>query len=99
MDPNDQPPDESSPRTLTIRLTRDTLILLAAMVFLAIAILLAVLFPSGGGEPGEVAQATPPATRTAAVAQATAIVVPAATQPPPGLTPSPVEVAPTQAYP
>jgi hypothetical protein len=47
MQPGGQPN-----RTVTIQLTRDTLILIAALVFLAIAILLAFIFPSQSSEPG-----------------------------------------------
>ena len=41
MDPNDEQPGASSSRTITLQLSRDSLILIAALVFLAIAILLA----------------------------------------------------------
>ncbi|MEM8529613.1 MAG: right-handed parallel beta-helix repeat-containing protein [Chloroflexota bacterium] len=47
MDSNEQQPDELSDRTITIRLTRDTLILISALVFLVVAIVLAVFFSSG----------------------------------------------------
>jgi hypothetical protein len=46
LEPNDTPPGGPSGRTITIQLTRDTLILLAALLFLGLAILLAVVFPS-----------------------------------------------------
>ena len=46
MEPNDNQPGGPSSRTITIHLTRDTLLLIAALVFLALAILLAVVFPS-----------------------------------------------------
>lgn len=46
MNPNELPPDEPSNRSLTLQFTRDNLILIAALVFLAIAISLAVFFPS-----------------------------------------------------
>ena len=46
MEPNDTPPDGASGRTITIQLTRDTLVLIAALLFLGVAILLAVIFPS-----------------------------------------------------
>ncbi len=46
MEPNDTPPDAPSGRTITIQLTRDTLVLIAALLFLGVAILLAVIFPS-----------------------------------------------------
>ncbi|HEX9441941.1 MAG TPA: hypothetical protein VF909_19795, partial [Roseiflexaceae bacterium] len=72
MDPNENQPGGSSGRTITLRLTRDRLILIAALVFLGIAVLLAWLFPSAGpGVPtpsgtsvaqGETAPAAPRAT-------------------------------------
>lgn len=46
MEPNDNQPGGQSSRTITIHLTRDTLLLIAALAFLAVAILLAVIFPS-----------------------------------------------------
>ena len=46
MEPNDNQPGGPSSRTITIHLTRDTLLLIAALAFLAVAILLAVVFPS-----------------------------------------------------
>src|SRR6266542_2208693 len=46
LEPNDTPPDAPSGRTITIHLTRDTLVLIAALLFLGVAILLAVVFPS-----------------------------------------------------
>src|SRR6188472_450035 len=46
LEPNDNPPGGQSGRTITIHLTRDTLLLIAALAFLAVAILLAVIFPS-----------------------------------------------------
>ncbi|MEO7913323.1 MAG: hypothetical protein ABIV47_27045 [Roseiflexaceae bacterium] len=46
MEPNDNQPGGQSNRTITIHLTRDTLLLIAALAFLAVAILLAVIFPS-----------------------------------------------------
>jgi hypothetical protein len=78
VDPNDQSPDEPGPRTLTIQLNRDTLILVAAIVFLAVAILLAVLFPPGQRQTADVSEPSPsaPAAPTSSLAQATAIVVP-----------------------
>jgi len=51
LDPNDTPPDGPSGRTITIQLTRDTLVLIAALVFLGVAILLAVIFPSKSSSP------------------------------------------------
>ena len=46
MEPNDNQPGGQSSRTITIHLTRDTLLLIAALAFLTVAILLAVIFPS-----------------------------------------------------
>jgi len=46
LEPNDNQPGGQSNRTITIHLTRDTLLLIAALAFLAVAILLAVIFPS-----------------------------------------------------
>lgn len=46
MEPNDNQPGGQPNRTITIHLTRDTLLLIAALGFLAVAILLAVIFPS-----------------------------------------------------
>src|SRR5947208_6141526 len=46
LEPNDNQPGGPSNRTITIHLTRDTLLLMAALAFLAVAILLAVIFPS-----------------------------------------------------
>ncbi len=55
MDPNENQPGEASGRTITIQLTRDTIILIAALVFLSLAVLLAIFFPpssSGNPTPG-----------------------------------------------
>jgi hypothetical protein len=75
VDPNENQPGGSSGRTITLRLTRDRLILIAALVFLGIAVLLAWLFPSAGpGVPtpsgtsvaqGETAPTAPRATSLA----------------------------------
>src|SRR4051794_1583778 len=46
LEPNDNQPGGQSSRTVTIHLTRDTLLLIAALAFLAVAIVLAVIFPS-----------------------------------------------------
>src|SRR5579859_3025024 len=45
VDPYDQPPDGAPDRNVTIRLTRETLILIAGLVLLGLAILLVVIFP------------------------------------------------------
>ena len=69
MDPVEPSPNKSPVRMPLLRISRDTAILLAALIFLACAILLAVLFPPSGSE---LARAlTPVATR----AQASAAVV------------------------
>jgi hypothetical protein len=46
LESNDNQPGGQSSRTIIIHLTRDTLLLIAALAFLAVAILLAVVFPS-----------------------------------------------------
>src|SRR3954447_22676578 len=46
LQPNDNQPNDPSGRAITIHLTRDTLLLVAALAFLAVAILLAVIFPA-----------------------------------------------------
>ncbi len=69
MDPVEPSPNESPVRMPLLRISRDTAILLASLIFLACAILLAVLFPPSGSEPARAL--TPVAT----IAQATAIVV------------------------
>lgn len=69
MDPVEPPPNRSPGRMSPLRISRDTAILLASLVFLACAILLAVLFPPSGSE---LARALTP---IATIAQATAVVV------------------------
>ncbi len=69
MDPVEPPPNKSPVRMPILRISRDTAILLASLIFLACAILLAVLFPPSGSE---LARALTP---VATVAQATAAVV------------------------
>ncbi len=69
MDSSNQPHDNQPVRTLPFRISRDTAILLAALLFLAFAILLAVLFPPAGSE---LARARTPAP---AMEQATSVVV------------------------
>jgi hypothetical protein len=69
VDPVEPSPNKSPVRMPLLRISRDTAILLAALIFLACAILLAVLFPPSGSE---LARALTP---VATVAQATAIVV------------------------
>src|SRR3954447_5944144 len=46
LEPNDNQPSGPASRAITIHLTRDTLLLVAALTFLAVAILLAVIFPA-----------------------------------------------------
>jgi hypothetical protein len=62
LEPNDTQPGDQPNRTITIQLSRDTLILIAALAFLVIAILLAVIFP--GQTPGT----SPGSTSVAAIA-------------------------------
>jgi hypothetical protein len=61
------------------QISRDTLVLVAALVFLALAILLAVLFPGGRQQPGLSTEPTVAATSPALAQHPTAIVVPRAT--------------------
>jgi hypothetical protein len=61
LEPNDTQPGGPSSRTITVHLTRDTLLLIAALAFLAVAILLAVIFPS--------ASSSTPTPSTTSVAQ------------------------------
>jgi hypothetical protein len=68
VDPNDEQPGESSSRTITLQLSRDSFILIAALVFLAIAILLALFFPTG-----ETGPPTPGSTSIAQPGAATAL--------------------------
>jgi hypothetical protein len=60
LEPNDSQPGGPSSRTITIHLTRDTLLLIAALAFLGVAILLAVIFPSASSS-----TTTPPSTSVA----------------------------------
>jgi len=50
LEPIDRPPDTPPSRGLPFHLTRDTAILIAALLFLAFAIILAVLFPPSSNE-------------------------------------------------
>lgn len=75
MDPNDTQPGGQSGRTITIRLTRDTIMLIAALLFLGTAILLAVVFPSvspNSSAPTASAATTPLSTAVAGRATADA---------------------------
>jgi hypothetical protein len=66
VDPVEPSPNKSPMRMPLLRISRDTAILLASLIFLACAILLAVLFPPSGSE---LARAlTPVATRAQATA-------------------------------
>lgn len=97
MEPANQPPDKSPARMLPFHISRDTVILLAALLFLAFAILLAVLFPPAGSE---LARARTPAPTlmqmTVAVVEPAPIATPeptialtAAALPPPDMQPYP----------
>ncbi len=82
MEPNDTQPDKQPGRTITIQLTRDTLVLIAALLFLGIAILLALMFPAGSQSPGSptsTALAGAP-TGTAAAGRATEPAQPSPTE-------------------
>lgn len=56
------PPDEPTERAITVRLTRETIILTAALMFLGLAVLLAVLFPPSGSTPVSVVGTASPQT-------------------------------------
>jgi hypothetical protein len=58
------PPRGQPSRTVTIQLTRDTLILIAALAFLALAILLMVFFPTQSPEAVAPAATSPPESAT-----------------------------------
>lgn len=83
----DQLPDDEREQTYTLRVNRDTLILIAAIGFLAIAVLLALLFPPTSSNVVQQSTSTLGTSTTAIVrptsaAQATSIViVPTALQP------------------
>jgi hypothetical protein len=70
LNPNEQPPGDSSPR-ITLSLSRDTLLLIGAMLFLAVAILLAVIFPRGAGTPSTGAPTAPPTSTAGEIGRAT----------------------------
>ena len=102
LDPNDTQPGGPSGRTVTIHLTRDTLILVAALIFLAIAILLAIVFP-----PASTSSPTPASTSVAldgtappGAAHATTVAVTSgAVQSAPTLVQSGPPTSPAQGYP
>jgi len=81
LEPNDTQPGGPPIRTVTIRLTRDTLILIAALAFLMVAILLAVIFPgrspapTGATSTSVAARETAEPTRAGETAVPTAIAV------------------------
>ena len=83
MEPNDTQPDKQPGRTITIQLTRDTLVLIAALLFLGIAVLLALMFPAGSQSPG-----SPTSTALAGAPTGTAEV---------GRATEPAEPSPTEA--
>jgi hypothetical protein len=66
VDPDEKQPSGSSGRTITLQLSRDSLILIAALAFLGIAILLALFFPTD-----EPPTPVPDATRLAQAATPT----------------------------
>lgn len=71
MDPNDHPPGGTSNRVLTISLTRDTLILIAALVLLGLAIFLAVIFPSTNSQGSQAVATNTASTRATTAVQPT----------------------------
>lgn len=101
MEPNDTQPGGSSGRTITIQLTRDTIVLIAALLFLGVAILLAVIFPSASSStptPTSIASAqttTPVSAGTAAASAST----PAPSVAPVGSTANAVPATPAEGYP
>ena len=83
MDPNEKQPVQSPFQRITSRLSRDSLVLIAALAFLGLAILLAVFFPagnSGGSRPAGTAVAGG-GTAVASATRATTTSATAATQP------------------
>ncbi|ABU59170.1 right-handed parallel beta-helix repeat-containing protein [Roseiflexus castenholzii] len=95
MDPANQPPDKSPAPMLPFRISRDTIILLAALLFLAFAILLAVLFPPSGSE---LARARTPAPTL--VQMTVAVVEPVSTSTPaPTMLPTVAALPPTDTPP
>lgn len=103
MDPIDQPPETTPRRSLPFQLTRDTIILIAALLFLAFAVLLAVLFPPANNELAQQATAEPtivqataqivaPADEPSATPAEPTMSLPLPTEPP--AYPAPQEVAP-----
>jgi hypothetical protein len=96
LDPNENPADDDSPQR-SLSLSRDTLILIASLGFLALAILLAVIF-APGGQPAATPVAEAPTS--GGLAPATAVVIPAATVAPEGYpAPQPPVIAEAPAYP
>jgi hypothetical protein len=94
----DQLPDDETEKTVTIRLTRDSLILLGAVGFLGIAILVAVIFANPASAPTVAATITPRIIGTIASVQSTSVGAPAvvtviATLPPTAVPPGFTEIA------
>jgi hypothetical protein len=82
LEPNDNLPGGQSNRTITIHLTRDTLLLIAALAFLAVAILLAVIFPSASSSTSNLASTAVAQSGTSLPnARATTVAVAAASTP------------------
>lgn len=101
MEPNDTQPGGPSGRTITIQLTRDTIVLIAALLFLGVAILLAVIFPSASSStptPTSIASA-PTAAPASAGTSAASAGTPAPTAAPVGSTANAVPATPAEGYP
>lgn len=82
MEPNDTQPGKQPGRTITIQLTRDTLVLIAALLFLGAAIVLALMFPSGAQNPSSpTTTAVADAPTDAPDGRATATVLASPTEP------------------
>ena len=68
MDP-ELPPEEQHDRDVVLRIKRETLILAASLLFLGLAVLLAVLFPAGGSSSSAATSTSLAGTTVQAVAQ------------------------------
>jgi hypothetical protein len=103
VDPNEQQPGGSPNRTITLQLSRDSLILIAALVFLAIAILLAVFFPAGTEPPTSDVTSTPPRGAATAAQRTTSTTLVFIPSPPAGTilseSPGPESTPPPGGYP
>src|SRR5262245_20758697 len=86
VDPNDEQPGGSNGRTITLQLSRDSLILLAGLFFLAIAILLALFFPSSGHDSNNTGCTSVAVGGTAATPRTTSTVLIFIPSPPAGTT-------------